>query len=248
VPASEIGLLKKKHAEELKGLQTQATRAQEMETELAKVQEVESKLLLEFDQRLTKEKEILAAKYNAKVDELRTSQGVEIKNRDAKISKLVALWGLDDDKHEAELSVWRARDRKLHAGLQGLEHALRGAFPSLPRRFRSFVPFPLSLVALAEAFPDSNKAAAAAMEEYRAEHHIVRREEPKAELSSGELMASTKGWLQPVAELGSKLHQVVVSVFQALWPGWAVPDDIKMLLRWIPLVSNRVDVWKESAA
>jgi hypothetical protein len=27
-----------------------------------------------------------------------------------------------------------------------------------------------------------------------------------------------------------------------------VPDDIETLLRWIPLVSNRVDVWKESAA
>jgi hypothetical protein len=37
VPASEIGLLKKKHAEELKGLQTQAARAQELEMELIKV-------------------------------------------------------------------------------------------------------------------------------------------------------------------------------------------------------------------
>jgi hypothetical protein len=27
-----------------------------------------------------------------------------------------------------------------------------------------------------------------------------------------------------------------------------VPDDIKTLLKWIPLVPNRVDVWKESAA
>jgi hypothetical protein len=27
-----------------------------------------------------------------------------------------------------------------------------------------------------------------------------------------------------------------------------VPDDIKTLLKWIPLVSNRVDVWKESVA
>jgi hypothetical protein len=27
-----------------------------------------------------------------------------------------------------------------------------------------------------------------------------------------------------------------------------VPGDIKTLLKWIPLVSNRVDVWKESAA
>jgi hypothetical protein len=27
-----------------------------------------------------------------------------------------------------------------------------------------------------------------------------------------------------------------------------VPDDIKTLLKWIPLMSNRVDIWKESAA
>jgi hypothetical protein len=27
-----------------------------------------------------------------------------------------------------------------------------------------------------------------------------------------------------------------------------VPDDIQTLLKWIPLVSNRVNVWKESAA
>jgi hypothetical protein len=27
-----------------------------------------------------------------------------------------------------------------------------------------------------------------------------------------------------------------------------VPDEIKALLKWIPLVPNRVDIWKESAA
>jgi hypothetical protein len=31
------------------------------------------------------------------------------------------------------------------------------------------------------------------MEEYRAEQHIIRHEDSKAELSSGELMASSKG-------------------------------------------------------
>jgi hypothetical protein len=50
VPASEIDLLKRKHAEELRGLQSQAARAQELETELAKTQEVESNLRMEFDQ------------------------------------------------------------------------------------------------------------------------------------------------------------------------------------------------------
>jgi hypothetical protein len=104
------------------------------------------------------------------------------------------------------------------------------------------VPLPLSFATLAEAFPDSDKAAVAAVEEYRVEHHIARRKDPTAELSSEELMASTKGRLQPVAKLGSKLRDAIASVFQALWPGWAVPDDVETLLWWIPLVSNRVDV------
>jgi hypothetical protein len=80
------------------------------------------------------------------------------------------------------------------------------------------------------------------MEECRAKYHIVRHEDPKAELSSEELMASIKGRLKPVAKLGCKLHQAVASVFQALWPGRAVPDDVEVLLRWILLVSNQVDV------
>jgi hypothetical protein len=216
--------------------------------ELAKAQEAESKLQLEFDQRLAKEKEILTAKYNTKVDELRTSQGIEIEKRDAEIRKLVSLRELDDDKHAAELSVWRARDRKLHAGLQGLEHALRGAFPSPLLRLCSFVLFPLSFAALAEAFSDSDQDAAAVVEKYQAEHHIARREGPKAKLSSEELMALIKGRLKPVAKLGSKLHQAIASVFQGLWPGWVVPDNVDMLLQWISLVSNQVDVWKEFAA
>jgi hypothetical protein len=86
------------------------------------------------------------------------------------------------------------------------------------------------------------------VEKCRAEYHIVRHEDPKAELSSEELMASIKGQLKHVAKLGSKLHQVVASVFQDLWPRWAVPHNVDVLLQWISLVSNRVDVWKESAA
>jgi hypothetical protein len=140
------------------------------------------------------------------------------------------------------------RDRKFHVGLQGLEHALHGAFPLPLLHFCSFTPFPLLLVALADAFPNSAKDAAATMEKCRAEYHIVRHENPMAELSSEELMASIKGQLQPAAELGSKLCQAIASVFRALWPGRAVPDDAKQLLRWMSLVSNRVDIWKESAA
>jgi hypothetical protein len=51
-----------------------------------------------------------------------------------------------------------------------------------------------------------------------------------------------------VAKLGGELHQAVTTVFKDLWPRRAVPGDIETLLRWNPLVSNRVDVWKESSA
>jgi hypothetical protein len=42
--ADAVELLKRKHAEELQGLQAQAVRAQELETELAKAREAESSL------------------------------------------------------------------------------------------------------------------------------------------------------------------------------------------------------------
>jgi hypothetical protein len=61
-------------------------------------------------------------------------------------------------------------------------------------------------------------------------------------------MALVKGRLHPVAKLGGELCQAVASVFKDLWPGRAVPSDIETLLKWIPLVSNRVDIWKESLA
>jgi hypothetical protein len=105
-----------------------------------------------------------------------------------------------------------------------------------------------SLIALAEAFPDSDGAAAAALEEYRAEQEIFPSSDPKAQLSSGELMASVKGQLHPVAGLGGDLCEAIVSVFKALWPGRAVPDNVQTLLKWIPLASNRVDVWKDFVA
>jgi hypothetical protein len=58
VPASEIGRLNQEHEGQLRGLQAQADRAQELEMELAKAKEAESMLWLEFEQRLAKEKEI----------------------------------------------------------------------------------------------------------------------------------------------------------------------------------------------
>jgi hypothetical protein len=68
--------------------------------------------------------------------------------------------------------------------------------------FRSFVLSPFLLVALAKAFPDSAEAAAATVEECRAEYHTVCHKNPKAELSTEELMASIKGRLQLMAALG----------------------------------------------
>jgi hypothetical protein len=216
--------------------------------EPTKAREAESKLQLEFDQQLAKEREILSAKYGSEVDELRTSLDAKVESRDAKINELESLRKLDGEQHDKELSLWRARDRKLHSGLLGLEDALHGPRPPLRPSSCSFKPFPHFLAALAGAFPDSDGAATAALEKYRVEQKIVPSNDPKANFTSAELMALVKGRLHPVAELGGELRQAVVSVFEALWPGRVVPGDIKMLLKWIPLVSNRVDIWKESAA
>jgi hypothetical protein len=64
-------------------LQSQAAQAQELETELTKAQEAESKLRLEFDHQLTKERDILSAKYDSEVDELRASLENKVESRDA---------------------------------------------------------------------------------------------------------------------------------------------------------------------
>jgi hypothetical protein len=176
------------------------------------------------------------------VDELRTSLESRVESHDAQINELETLRKLDSERHDKEIGVWRSRDRKLQSGLLGLEHALHGTLASLFPSFNSFTLFPYSLTALAEAFPDSDGAAVAALEEYRAEQEIVPSSDPKAQLSLGELMAPVKGRLHPVAELGGDLCQAVVSIFKALWPGRAVPDEVQTLLKWIPLASNRVDV------
>jgi hypothetical protein len=57
-----------------------------------------------------------------------------------------------------------------------------------------------------------------------------------------------KGRLHPVAKLGGDLRRAILSVFETLWQRRAVPDEIQALLKWIPLASNRINVWKESAA
>jgi hypothetical protein len=181
--ADAIELLKQKHAEELQSLQAQAARAQELETELMKAREAESLLRLEFDRQLAKEQGILSAKYASEVDELRALLESRVESRDAQINELETLRKLDSEQHDKEIGVWRARDRKLQSGLLGLEHALHGTFPSLSPSFRSFMLFSHSLIAPAETFPDSDRAAAAALKEYRAEQKIVPSSDPKAQLS-----------------------------------------------------------------
>jgi hypothetical protein len=237
-----VELLKQKHAEELQSLQAQAARAQELETELTKAREAESSLRLEFGRQLAKEQEVLSAKYASEVDELCASLESKVGSRDAQINELKASRKLDSVRHDTEIGVWRARDRKLQSGLLGLEHALRGTFLFLFPSSCSFTSSPHSLIAPAEAFPDSNRAAAAALKEYRTEQKIVPSSDPKAQLSLGELMALVKGRLHPVAKLCRDLRRAVASIFETLWPGRAVPDEIQALLKWILLASNRVDV------
>jgi hypothetical protein len=165
--ADAVEVLKQKHAEELQNLQAQAAWAQELETELTKAREAESSLRLEFGRQLAKEQEVLSVKYASEVDELRASLESKAEIRDAQINELKASRKLDSERHDSEIGVWRARDRKLQSGLLGLEHALRGTFPFLFPSSCSFTLSPHSLIAPAEAFPDSNRTAAAALKEYR---------------------------------------------------------------------------------
>jgi hypothetical protein len=206
VSADTVESLKQKHAEELQGLRAQATRVQELETELAKVRGAESLLRLEFDRQLAEERGILSSKYDSEVDELRTSLESKVESRDTQINELETLRKLDSERHDKEVGIWRARDHKLQSGLLGLEDALRGTFPFLLPRSCSFTLHPHSLTAPVEAFPNSNRAAAAALKEYRTEQKIVPSSDPKAQLSSGELMALVKGRLHPVAKLSGDLR------------------------------------------
>jgi hypothetical protein len=90
--------------------------------------------------------------------------------------------------------------------LLGLEDALRGIFPFLFLSSCSFTSPSHSLIAPARAFPDSNRAAAAALEKYRMEQKIIPSSDPKAQLSSGELTVWVKGRLHPVDKLGGDLR------------------------------------------
>jgi hypothetical protein len=219
-----------------------------LETELSKAREAESSLRLEFERRLAEERKLLSAEYDGKVNELRATLGSEVESRGAQIDELRTLRGLDSERYDKEIGVWRARDRRVQSGLLGLEEALRGIPLFLSLGSCPFMMSPHSLTALAGAFPHSDRTAAAALKEYRAEQKIVPSSDPKTELSSGELVALAKGRLHPVAKLSKDLHEALVSIFETLWPGRAVPSEIQALLQWVLLASNRLDVWKESAA
>jgi hypothetical protein len=198
-----------------------------LETELAKVRGAESSLRLELYRQLAEEKGILSAKYDREMNELRASLESKIESCDAQINELGNLRKLDSERHE-----------RVQSGLLGLEEALRGILFFLLLSSCFFTSPPHSLIVSAGAFPDSNRAAAAALEEYRTEQKIVPSNDPKAQLSSGELFALAKGRLHPVAKLGGDLRRAVASVFETLWPGRAVPDEIQALLKWIPLAPN----------
>jgi hypothetical protein len=209
---------------------------------------MESSQRSEFDRQLAEEKRILSAKYDSEVNKLRMTLESKFESRNAQNNELETLRKLDSECHDKEIGVWRARDRRVQSGLLGLEEALRGILPFLLLISCSFTPPPHSLIAPTGAFPNSDKAATAALEEYRTEQKIIPSSDPKAELFSGELVVLAKGRLHPVAKLGGDLREAIVYVFKTLWPGRAVPSEIQALLKWIPLAPNRLDVWKESAA
>jgi hypothetical protein len=140
---------------------------------------VELTLRQEFERWLDEDKKVLMAKYDAEVDELRAAQDAENKKRDAKVQELVDHRESDFEKYDAELGVWRARDRKIHTGLQGMEDALHGSSLLPLRCFRSIALLPFLLATLAGAFPNSAAAAVATAEECQAEYHIVRPRIPK---------------------------------------------------------------------
>jgi hypothetical protein len=171
-------LLKRKHAEELQGLQAQATRARELETELAKAREAKLLLRLEFDHRLAEEKRILSTEFDSKVKELRATLGSEVESRGAQIDELETLRRLDSERYDKEIGIWHARDRKVQSGLLGLEEALRGILSFLLLSSCPIMPPSHSLIALAGAFPASNEIAAVALKEYRAEQKIVPSSDP----------------------------------------------------------------------
>jgi hypothetical protein len=114
------------------------------------------------------------------LNKLRRTQESKIESCDAQINELGNLRKLDSERHDKEIGVWCARDRRVQSGLLGLEEALCGILFFLLLSSCFFTSPPYSLIAPVGAFPDSNRAAAAALEEYRTEQKIVPSNDPKA--------------------------------------------------------------------
>jgi hypothetical protein len=128
--ADVVESLKQEHAKELQDLRAQAARAQELGTELTKVRCAESSLRLEFDRQLAEEKRILSAKYDSEVNEVRTTLDSKIESHDTQINELGILRKLDGERHDKEIGVWRARDRKVQSGCRGWKRLFVVCFPS----------------------------------------------------------------------------------------------------------------------
>jgi hypothetical protein len=79
VIASKVDHLHLEHEAQVRDQRAQAGKVSGLEAELAKVNDVESTLHLEFEQRLVKEKEELSVKYDTKVGELRMAQDAKNK-------------------------------------------------------------------------------------------------------------------------------------------------------------------------
>jgi hypothetical protein len=158
------------------------------------------------------------------------------------------LWEADDAKYQEELGVWQGRDRMILSILHGLDDALVGdpSFPLLHLYSPTLLFF--SPAVLIEALPDSSNATAITVDKCQEEYNIIRDKDSTAELSLVELAASVKGRLQPVASFELQLRTAIAFVFKTLWLGWEEPSIVSQLVQWMALVSNRVEVWKESVA
>jgi hypothetical protein len=73
------------------------------------------------------------------VNELRATLGSEVESRSTQIDELETLWRLDNERHDKEIGISRARDHKVQSGLLGLEEALHGIQALIWTSWRIFV-------------------------------------------------------------------------------------------------------------
>jgi hypothetical protein len=237
VSAHEVSRLRQEQEEHIKDLQAQANKALGLEAELAKAKEAELTLQQEFVRRLAEDKKVLAAKYDAEVDELCVVQDAENKKRD-----LVDRRESDFEKYDAELGVWHARDCKIHAGLQGwrMLFMVRPFF-----RSSTFVHLRFTcrsrkgLPRLCCCCDSCGRRVPGGVP-----YHPPRGSQSQA------LHGGVDGVDQGLAPSCSCPGVTAARrcCFRTLWMGQAEPDDVDRLLLWMTLVSNRVDIWNDSAA